>query len=269
MLIMIIIIINLIHNYTMDNIPVCDDLEDLIKNKEQIEQYGFFYFKMENTLEINKIYKLSKEFFNLNDDTKNKYEGQRIGYMSQLKNITEEREQLIFRPEKLKTFINDEINEQFVTYYSEVGIIASNIFNKILECYEIKKESYENTFRKLAVIHYKHKLNINIDPTNCIGMREHTDWGFLTLLWTDSEGLQLKINNVWTNIPMLDDYFIVNIGDMLQKITNNKMKSIEHRVMYIGEKYSVVYFYDPSMQTKINEEFYFSDYFKEKIKTWQ
>ncbi|CAN6270762.1 unnamed protein product [Urochloa humidicola] len=63
-------------------------------------------------------------------------------------------------------------------------------------------------------------------------MVPHSDWGFLTvLLQNQSAGLQALYNNQWIDIMPTPGTFVVNIGDLLQLVSNDNLKSAEHRVL--------------------------------------
>jgi isopenicillin N synthase-like dioxygenase len=78
---------------------------------------------------------------------------------------------------------------------------------------------------------------------------EHTDYGALTILRTDGPGLQVQTMSdagvpQWTNVPVLKDenVFIINLGDMMQRWTNDEWVSTLHRVVVVkdddGKAYS-------------------------------
>ncbi|KAK7324483.1 hypothetical protein VNO77_28059 [Canavalia gladiata] len=75
-------------------------------------------------------------------------------------------------------------------------------------------------------------------PEKVIGLTPHSDGVGLTILLqvNEVEGLQIKKDGMWVPVKPLPNAFIVNIGDMLQIITNGIYKSIEHRVMVNSEK---------------------------------
>ncbi|RKO92990.1 hypothetical protein BDK51DRAFT_42951 [Blyttiomyces helicus] len=66
-----------------------------------------------------------------------------------------------------------------------------------------------------------------------VGVHAHTDAGLLTLLWQQSgvEGLQVLRENEWVPIPPIDDALVVNVGDMLQVIVNDRLRAPRHRVV--------------------------------------
>ena len=84
----------------------------------------------------------------------------------------------------------------------------------------------------------------------------HTDYGALTILApTDSPGgLQIKdFSGQWIDVPFHRDAFVINIGDMMQRWTNERWRSTEHRVVNppdslrtLGPRQSLAYFLHPN-----------------------
>ncbi|XP_019191410.1 PREDICTED: deacetoxyvindoline 4-hydroxylase-like isoform X2 [Ipomoea nil] len=69
-------------------------------------------------------------------------------------------------------------------------------------------------------------------PQLTFATSSHSDSGFITLLIQDQiGGLQVLHENQWVDIPPLPGAVVVNIGDLLQLITNDKFKSSQHRVL--------------------------------------
>ena len=83
----------------------------------------------------------------------------------------------------------------------------------------------------------------------------HTDTPFFTLLSTfDYGGLQILDNNdQWLDVPVRRNSLVVNIGDVLSKVTNRKLKATTHRVVDMGiQRQSVAYFLEPRFDVNIN-----------------
>lgn len=92
-------------------------------------------------------------------------------------------------------------------------------------------------------------------PDDLFGSAPHTDFGALTLLSQDEVGgLQvLTPDNQWIDVPTIPGALVVNVGDMLQQLSNGILKSTPHRVInHSGkERYSCVFFYDPYVDKTI------------------
>ncbi|KAK4407207.1 1-aminocyclopropane-1-carboxylate oxidase11 [Sesamum angolense] len=69
------------------------------------------------------------------------------------------------------------------------------------------------------------------EPDRTLGTVGHSDPTILTVLvQDDSGGLQIRHHDDWLDVRPVQGALIVNIGDLLQLITNDKFKSVEHRV---------------------------------------
>lgn len=82
----------------------------------------------------------------------------------------------------------------------------------------------------LRCIHYP---PITQEPKSAIRAEQHEDINLITLLvGASADGLQiLTKQGEWVNVTSLPDQIVVNVGDMLQRLTNNKLRSTTHRVV--------------------------------------
>jgi isopenicillin N synthase-like dioxygenase len=70
------------------------------------------------------------------------------------------------------------------------------------------------------------------------------------------KGLQVKnVNNEWISIDPIPNTFVINIGDILEKMTRGLYKSTPHRAKNTQGKsrFSIPYFYDPGWDQEIKE----------------
>lgn len=82
----------------------------------------------------------------------------------------------------------------------------------------------------LRAIHYP---PITVEPESAIRAEQHEDINLITLLvGASAGGLQLfNKEDEWVDIMPEEDEIVINVGDMLQRLTNNYLKSTTHRVV--------------------------------------
>ena len=87
------------------------------------------------------------------------------------------------------------------------------------------------------------------------GVGPHTDYGCLTLVYQDAVGgLQVATRDgEWVTAVPIEDTFVVNIGDLMARWSNDHFKSTSHRVVNSSgvERYSVAMFIDPNADTTV------------------
>jgi isopenicillin N synthase-like dioxygenase len=86
------------------------------------------------------------------------------------------------------------------------------------------------------------------------GVGEHTDYGLLTLLYQDEVGgLQVKHGSTWIDVPYVPDSLVVNVGDMLERLTSGRYTSALHRVINTAgqPRISMPFFFDPRFDAQL------------------
>ena len=117
-------------------------------------------------------------------------------------------------------------------------------------------ENIHNGNSILRAIHYP---PITSEPKSAIRAEQHEDINLITLLvGASADGLQiLTKQNEWVGVTSLPDQIVVNVGDMLQRLTNNKLKSTTHRVvnppreLWGTSRYSIPFFLHPRSEMSL------------------
>lgn len=227
-----------------------------------------------------KLYAAIKKFFSLPDAVKQKYEieglaGQR-GYIGKGKEHAKGR-----TTGDLKEFYhigqevtdNDPIKAEYpenvwvdeVPELKEVGLEVYRRLEKTgvqmlraIAIYLGLDEHYfddkvKNGNSILRPIHYFPIENPDAVPEDAVRAAEHGDINLITLLMgASADGLQvLRRDGKWIPITALPEQLVVNVGDMLERLTNKKLKSTIHRVVnppkdqMRSSRYSIPFFMHP------------------------
>jgi isopenicillin N synthase-like dioxygenase len=132
---------------------------------------------------------------------------------------------------------------------------AIALFLKLEETYFDDKIHNGNSI--LRPIHYPPIIEA---PDDAVRAAEHEDINLITLLiGASADGLQvLNKRNEWINVTAFPDYIVVNVGDMLQRLTNNRLKSTTHRVInpprekWGTSRYSIPFFLHPRSDMRLD-----------------
>jgi len=162
---------------------------------------------------------------------------------------------------------NIEVSE--IPMFNETGMISYKMLEKtgreILRALSIYLNLDEFYFDKyilngnsiLRAIHYPPIKN---KPKNAERAAAHGDINLITLLMgAQGKGLQLKTTDgSWIDAIAENDELMINIGDMLSRLTNNKLKSTIHRVtnppkkMWGKSRFSIPFFMHPINEMPLN-----------------
>jgi hypothetical protein len=86
------------------------------------------------------------------------------------------------------------------------------------------------------------------------GLRSHTDYGFVTVLDASAPGLQVEIDGVFHDVPVLPDHLVINFGEALHYVTahgEHSVRAVVHRVVSQRRedpvRHGIVYFANPDL----------------------
>ncbi len=109
----------------------------------------------------------------------------------------------------------------------------------------------------LRPIHYP---PITAEPKSAVRAGQHEDINLITLLvGASAEGLEvLNKKNEWVAVTALPDHIVVNVGDMLERHTNGRLRSTTHRVVnpprekWSTPRYSIPFFLHPRSDMRLD-----------------
>jgi isopenicillin N synthase-like dioxygenase len=123
----------------------------------------------------------------------------------------------------------------------------------------LQPDFFDEYFKKpvtfLRLIHYPPRPEQR--PDDLFGAAPHTDYGFFTILAQDQTGglqIRQKGSGQWIPAPVIAGTFVVNIGDILARWSNDRFTSTPHRVINSSttrDRYSIPFFFDPHMDTMV------------------
>jgi isopenicillin N synthase-like dioxygenase len=142
--------------------------------------------------------------------------------------------------------------EQMLQYQDAMRSLGGRVLGEIAVSLELERDFfvpfYEMATSTLRLLRYpphpQHAL------ANQLGAGAHTDWGGITLLAQDQLG-GLEVRNVegeWIVATPIMGTFVINLGDLMQRWTNNIYRSNMHRVRNNStarERYSIPFFHGP------------------------
>jgi len=243
------------------------------------EEVGFVAVKNHGISDelIEKLYKYVQEFFSLPAEKKKSYEipglaGQR-GYTSYGKEHAKGSEapdlkeffqygQTVPNDHPLKPEYPDNVKVNDIEGFNETLFNAYRAFEKsgklLLQAIALYLGLDEHFFDDKveegnSIVRAIHYPPITQEPKSAIRAEQHEDINLITLLvGASASGLEiLNKQNQWVPVTSLEDQIVVNVGDMLQRLTNNKLKSTTHRVvnppreLWHTSRFSIPFFLHP------------------------
>ncbi|NDC30612.1 MAG: isopenicillin N synthase family oxygenase [Bacteroidetes bacterium] len=230
------------------------------------------------------LYAQCQQFFGLTQEIKNKYEDPKIagqrGYTSfgkehaKGRNVGDLKEfwhfgQMVEGEDPIKSEYPDNIfvdelpdfNAYGIKAYKELEETGKHMLRAIALYLGLDEFFFDDKIKNgnsiLRPIHYP---PITHEPESAVRAAEHEDINLITLLMgASAEGLEvLNKQGEWVGITALPEQLVVNVGDMLQRLTNNKLKSTTHRVVnppreqWANPRFSIPFFLHPRSDMRLD-----------------
>ncbi|KAL9243229.1 hypothetical protein vseg_017141 [Gypsophila vaccaria] len=231
------------------------------KIKEACSEYGFF--QVENhgvpTAAMKRAFEVSKTFFDHPEDEKLKFSPVKgvplpAGYFKQPAESEDKNEfVLMFTPTSgfnVYPTCPPHFKETYEELFKEFANLAKLMQTIISECMGLGP-NFLREFNPDRNADFMVSLNyFPATPEENTGIREHEDGNCFTfILQDDVGGLEVKDNTgSWIPVIPSGDKLVVNVGDVVQVLSNKKLKSATHRIMRpVGKnRYSFVFFNNPT-----------------------
>lgn len=143
-------------------------------------------------------------------------------------------------------------------HYADMQELAKTLLRAMAMALDIEHDFFDARFHEpisvLRMIHYPPRHTASSADQQ--GAGAHTDYGCITLLYQDDAGgLQVRARDgQWIDAPPIAGSFVVNIGDMMARWSNDRYTSTPHRVISpLGvDRYSMPFFAEPHPDTLID-----------------
>lgn len=147
--------------------------------------------------------------------------------------------------------------ETVLTYMQAVTDLGHRLMRLLSLSLNLPESYFDQHFTSDPLILFRifhYPPNETASDKSMWGVGEHTDYGLLTILKQDDcGGLQVKTTSGWIDAPPIENTFVCNIGDMLERMTGGLYKSTLHRVRNVSgrERYSYPLFFDPGFDVQV------------------
>lgn len=150
--------------------------------------------------------------------------------------------------------------ETIQTYMQQMQQLGFMLMQELASAISSHPESLTSIFDPANDDAYAMLRLLHYPPTNTqqIGIGPHTDQGCLVFLLQDNCG-GLQVQNrakQWIDAPPKPEMFIVNIGEMLELLSDNRFRATPHRVINLSGKhrYSAPFFFEPNLNAEVKRK---------------
>lgn len=265
---------------SLPQIPVIDmrrlvseeqmDLE-MDKMDHACKEWGFFQLinhGVDDSL-VNKVKEGIQELFNLAMEEKSKYwqRPEEMEGFGQAFVVSEEQKldwgdifYMITLPKHARKpylfpMLPQPLRDTLEAYSAELKNLAMKILYLMAKALGMKPDEIKDMFEEGCQMMRMNYYPPCPQPELVMGLNSHSDAVGLTILLqvSEVEGLQIRKSGKWIPVQPLPNAFVINIGDMLEIVTNGIYRSTEHRatVNSVKERISMATFYSPNLDGEL------------------
>ena len=156
-----------------------------------------------------------------------------------------------------------DLREVWSAYYRSMGTLAELLMQIFARALNLPEHYFDDKIDKhLSRLRVRNYPEQRVAPQpGQIRAGAHSDYGSLTILATEDKPGGLQVCNAageWVDVPIVPDCFIINIGDLLARWTNDAWVSTLHRVVNPpagagagSRRQSLVFFHNPNFDAAI------------------
>ena len=147
---------------------------------------------------------------------------------------------------------HERMRASMVTYFKTLAAVGERMLPVLARALDMPADHFAPSFRgeahvNLRFLHYPPQES---DDDEQFGQGPHTDNSFITILARmEVPGLAVRLpNGAWLAPPLIPGTFLVNLGNMMKRWSNDRFLSTPHGVLNDSpnDRYSIAFFYSPS-----------------------
>ncbi|KAL8062363.1 hypothetical protein ABFX02_02G141900 [Erythranthe guttata] len=260
------------HCFTTNPLPVIDlsSLDNPLLRSHLVGQvslackeFGFFQFHSQKT-----HWTFAQEFFDLPNETKMRLASDNIckpvRYGTSLNHVKDKvqywRDFIKHYSHPISTWIDSwpsdppTYKQKMGKYTKAINDLHKKLMGLVFESLGLKPEYLKKEIEQGSQVTAVNYYPSCPEPSLALGLPPHTDYGLLTILLQNQQGLQImdKTGN-WQSVSVIKEGLVVQLGDHMEVLTNGRYRGVVHRAILNSEKnrISIANIQSLSMDTKV------------------
>ncbi|CAM8900397.1 unnamed protein product [Rhodiola kirilowii] len=162
---------------------------------------------------------------------------------------------LNLRKKDLFEKLPEKLRETMECYCAEMKTLGLKILGQMAKALKMDAEEMQEVFGDGVQSMRMNYYPPCPEPEKAMGFAPHSDADAITILYqlNDTEGLQVRKDGTWVSIKPLKNALVVNMGDIMEIVSNGMYRSVEHRAIVnrTEERLSVATFYSSKLDSEL------------------
>ena len=154
-----------------------------------------------------------------------------------------------------------ELRPAYEAYFAKMENLCAEILKLMAIALNLEENWFEDKFdnpTSLLMSNWYPPVDGEV-PSGQLRRGEHTDYGAFTIVAPEQiPGLQITVNDQWVDVDLVEDGYVINIGDLMARWTNDRWTSTLHRVVLPDDpshrkrdRISIPFFFQPTYTAEI------------------